>query len=76
MHHEFEKTQLNIDNAEKELKNKQFATIIKRSLEWKMLKLLLRRNDAGDINSNATGQALIKAAYSEIEKFIEIVSSK
>lgn len=77
-HYRYKHAKLNISDAETLLKGKQFATIVKRSIEWKELKDFMATYDvdAATATEAATVIAIVKSAFVEIDKFITIVSSK
>lgn len=77
-HSKYKSAQLNIEDAESILKNKQFAGIIKRSAEWKELKNFLKKFDVNNaaVEESAAGAAILKTVFKEIHEFVKIVSSK
>ncbi|BBI90410.1 hypothetical protein HYO65_gp018 [Tenacibaculum phage PTm1] len=77
-HKKYAKAELNIPNAESVLKNKQFANVVKRSVEWKALREFLKGYNVDEAVKveESQGIAIVKSVFKEVERFITIVSSK
>ena len=77
-HKQYAAAKLNIEDAESLLKNKQFAGVVKRSAEWKELKDFLKKFDieAACQGEEPQAEAIIRACFKEVDKFILIISSK